>query len=240
VLEAETLIDDYLKEAGKSRYIIDDDESTRPERVLSFLRNLFQLDARIYVHFGAPLDPFGNPVDADGRSLDGRGRPIDVRRYTYVRGVPAHDAQRDAEFTRQLGAALAVELHRRNTVLPTHAVAFAAFEALSRRHRGLDLYRLLRIRESERVLPESDLLAEVARLQTVLGEHAAAGALRLGGRVQHDEPQDVVADALRHFGIYHNRPALRREGDRLNADDMNLLLYYHNRLSSYGLEQVIS
>jgi glycerol-3-phosphate O-acyltransferase len=238
VLEAETLIDDYLKEAGKSRYIIEDDESTRPERVLSFMRNMFQLDARIHVHLGAPLDPFGNPVNADGRSLDGRGRPIDVRRYTYVAGAPAHDAQRDAEFTRQLGAALAAELHRRNTVLPTHAVAFAAFQTIARRHRGLDLYRLLQLRAGERVLPESDLLAEVARLQTALKERAAAGALRLGARLQHDEAEDVVADALRHFGIYHNLPALRREGDRMSADAMNLLLYYQNRLSGYGLEQV--
>jgi glycerol-3-phosphate O-acyltransferase len=237
VLEAETLIEDYLKEAGKSRYIIEDDESTKPERVLSFLRNLFQLDARVHVHFGAPLDPFGNPVDQGGRSLDGRGRPIDVRRYTYVGGVPAHDAQRDAEFTRQLGTALAAELHRRNTVLPTHAVAFAAFEALTRRHRGLDLYRLLRLRTADRVLAESDVLAEVARLQAALAQRTAAGAVRLGARVEHDEAEDVVADALRHFGIYHNRAALRREGDRLSADDMSLLLYYRNRLSGYGLEQ---
>ena len=103
VLEAETLIDDHLKEAGKARYIIEDDESTRPERVLSFLRNLFQLDARIYLHFGRALDPFGNPVDDAGRSVDGNGRTIDIQRYTFVDGAPAHDAQRDAEYTRLLG-----------------------------------------------------------------------------------------------------------------------------------------
>jgi glycerol-3-phosphate O-acyltransferase len=116
-------------------------------------------------------------------------------------------------------------------------VAFAAFEALSRRHHGLDLYRLLRMRAPERMLPESDLLAAVARLQAALGERATAGAVRLGGRVQHGDPEDVVADALRHFGIYHDRPALRREGDQLNADDLNLLLYYRNRLTGYGLEE---
>jgi glycerol-3-phosphate O-acyltransferase len=37
VLEAETLIEDHLKGAGQSRYIIEDDESSRARRVYSFM-----------------------------------------------------------------------------------------------------------------------------------------------------------------------------------------------------------
>ena len=40
VLEAETLIDDYLKEAGKARYIIEDDEFSQLDRWLAFFRRL--------------------------------------------------------------------------------------------------------------------------------------------------------------------------------------------------------
>ncbi|HEY3356710.1 MAG TPA: 1-acyl-sn-glycerol-3-phosphate acyltransferase [Polyangia bacterium] len=240
VLEAETLIDDYLKEAGKARYIIEDDESTRPERVISFLRNLFQLDARIYLHFGRALDPFGNPVDDEGRSLDGNGRPIDIQRYTFVHGEPAHDAQRDAEYTRLLGEKLSEAFLRGNTVLPTHAVAFAAFELLARRNRGLDLYRLLRARGRDRVLGLAELHEGVERLQRALERRAAAGGLRVGAPLRAEDPEGVTADALRHFGIYHRRPVLTRRGDRVYPADMNLLLYYHNRLSRYGLEREVA
>ena len=78
VLEAKTLIEDHLKEAGKSRYIIVDDEFSRLQRILEFMVELMRLDSRIYITFGQPLDPFGNRVDFQGRSLDGRGRTIDI------------------------------------------------------------------------------------------------------------------------------------------------------------------
>src|SRR4029078_9197267 len=42
-LEAETLIDDFLQEEGKARYIIEDDESTRVGRVASFMTKLLGL-----------------------------------------------------------------------------------------------------------------------------------------------------------------------------------------------------
>jgi glycerol-3-phosphate O-acyltransferase len=40
VLEAETLIEDWLKGAGQARYIIEDDEFSRYERVLAFAKKL--------------------------------------------------------------------------------------------------------------------------------------------------------------------------------------------------------
>ena len=65
-LEAETLIDDFLQEEGKHRYIIEDDESTRPGRIAAFMRKLLGLDAGCVVRFCQPLDCFGNGVDEDG------------------------------------------------------------------------------------------------------------------------------------------------------------------------------
>ena len=52
VLEAETLIEDYLKDEGKSRYIIEDDEFSRPERVVNFVSSLLAMDGQIHVRFG--------------------------------------------------------------------------------------------------------------------------------------------------------------------------------------------
>src|SRR5580658_8203106 len=48
-LEAETLVDDFLQEEGKHRYIIEDDESSQLGRVGSFLRKLMGLESACVV-----------------------------------------------------------------------------------------------------------------------------------------------------------------------------------------------
>ena len=62
VLEAEHLIEDFLKETGKSRYIIEDDEFSQPRRILNFLGSILSLDSRIYVTVGSAMDLFGNQI----------------------------------------------------------------------------------------------------------------------------------------------------------------------------------
>ena len=103
VLEARSLIDDHLKETGKSRYI-----RIRREgggfRALNFWRNLQRMDSRIHLHFGQPLDLFGNKVDRHGVSRDANGRVIDRRKYVEgPDGRPQASPQRDQEYTRELG-----------------------------------------------------------------------------------------------------------------------------------------
>src|SRR5580693_5424633 len=75
-LEAETLVDDFLQEEGRHRYIIDDDESTRPGRIAAFMRKLLGLDAGCVIRFSQPVDCFGNQVDDDGVSHDARGHAV--------------------------------------------------------------------------------------------------------------------------------------------------------------------
>ena len=73
MLEAETLIDDYLAETGKSRYIITDDEFSRLGRILEFFRKILVHEGSVVVRFGRPLDPFGNDITDDGESIDRAG-----------------------------------------------------------------------------------------------------------------------------------------------------------------------
>lgn len=117
VLEAETLIDDYLKEVGKSRYIIEDDEFSRPRRVLNFLSNIVSLNGRVVITFSPPMDLFGNRVDEQGRSLDPRGRPVDPKSYVLTDGEPVHDPQRDSEYTTELADRIARDFHRDNVAM---------------------------------------------------------------------------------------------------------------------------
>ena len=111
VLEAETLIDDYLAETGKSRYIITDDEFSRLGRIVEFFRKILAHEGCVIVRFGRPLDPFGNDITDDGESIDRAGRVVDPA--SYVRGADGEvtdDDQRDAEYTRALGRRLVAGL----------------------------------------------------------------------------------------------------------------------------------
>lgn len=236
-LEAETLIEDHLKLVGKSRYIITDDESSRPSQVVQFLYNMAQLDNAISVYIGEPLDPFGNKVDERGDSVDARGRPVDISRYvTDHSGDPIHDPRRDRVYTLQAGQAVQRAFRSGNTALSTHVLAFALFELLRRRFPTQDLYRMLRDAGGGIGVPMSEVADAVSRVLARGRQLAAAGELRLGASVSGREVPEVIADALRHFGVYHSRPAAVRRGDRVFADEMNLLYYYRNRLHGYGIE----
>ena len=236
VLEAETLIDDHLQEAGQSRYIITDDEFSKPERVLSFTRHMLAMDNAIEVVFGQPLDPFGNPVDDNGDSLDPQGRPFDPAGYVMRDGEVARDQQRDRAYTRRLGAAIADSFQRNTKLFDTHVLATALQRLLQRRHPGLDVYRLLLLPLDERRFSLDEVDAEVGALQGRLRELHAQGALRLGADVAQATPAVLREAALRKLGRYHSSRALRRHGHHVAMEDPRLTLYYANRLAGYDLE----
>ncbi len=240
VLEAESLIEDHLQREGKARYIILDDESTRARKMLSFSQNLVNLEARITVHVGDPIDPFGNKVDPEtGVSLDKHGREIDIRRYVTDRqGVPVHLPQRDRVYTAEAGEAIAREFLKHNVIVSTQLVAFTLWEMLRHRHRELDMYRLIRSGDEGAGTAITTLVERVLRVWQALRAREARQELHLEeGVVQSGDAAAIVQTALRHFGTYHTKPVLARRGDRVFSEDMKLLFYYSNRLRGYGLEK---
>jgi glycerol-3-phosphate O-acyltransferase len=242
VLEAATLIDDWLADAGKARYIIVDDEFSRWERWRDYLRGLLSLDLDIHIRFGQPLDSLGNPVDEQGVSHDPRGRAIDPAGYLEIDGKLVDDPIRDAEYTRELERRILAEYRRENVIHSTHVLAFACFELLRRRRPELDLYRLLgSIGADARLDGPSPSLAlpevedELAELLAELRAWARADRIRLSDTVAEADLGEFVRAALRNFGTYHHRPVLERRGIRLHVGDAKLLFYYRNRLDGYGL-----
>lgn len=239
VLEAETLIDDQLQKVGKSRYIIEDDESAQARRIWDFARQMLKLDTSMVLQIGEPLDPFGNRVDEAGISRDMRGRAIDLVQYVTVDGAPAHSAQRDAEYTRELGTAI-VESYRKNTVvLATPLVAFALFELAKEQHPHLDLFQLLRLPD-DTAFPLETVHAAIDRLRSRLRAIAAQGGLLLGQDVMRLSTEALIDKALGIFGMYHKRPLAVREGSAVRLVDLKVLLYYHNRLTGHGLEAALA
>lgn len=236
VLEAESLIDDALAAEGRSRFIIDDDESTRAREVASFTSRVLNLDESVYLTFGQPLDVLGNPVDAEGNSLDPLGRPVDRRQYVLdAAGGLEADEQRDREYTDRLAEAVVRAFHRDNVALSTHLVAFATWERFAARYPGRDPYRLVRTDPQRRLLPRAEVIDAVGRLAAAIRSAADAGRIRhaLGG-----EAEALFVDGVRRFGSFHSRKAVEDLGDWVRLDP-KLSYYYRNRLVGYGFEGVV-
>ena len=237
VLEAETLIDDYLAETGKSRYIITDDEFSRIGRILEFFRKILVHEGSVVVRFGRPLDPFGNDVTDDGESIDRQGRAVDPA--SFVRGADGEvtdDDQRDAEYTRALGRRLAAAYPRLTVFHATHLVARAVYDAIARAAGSRDIYRLIRAAPQQLAVAADRVVELVDRLRARLADHPAWGAEH--PRIAGQPASAIVDDAVRGLSSYHTRPIVSRREHALHVDDVKLLYYYQNRTAHIPPEAV--
>jgi glycerol-3-phosphate O-acyltransferase len=250
-LEAETLIDDFLQEEGKARYIIEDDESSRLGRVAAFSQKLLGLDASCVIRFGQPLDCFGNLVDDEGHSHDRHGRVVEAT--SYIAGPddrPVRDAARDAQYTRELGEMVCEHFKKDTVVMSTHLVASCAFERLRRtigplvRAKGaagspkgtpmLDVFAMLRHKEDV-LVPRAELAGDIDALVTRASALADKGELVLSPTVKNASGEAILVEALRAFAGYHTSEVLAPRGPDLILSDTRLLFYYQNRLAAHGL-----
>src|SRR5215468_4246979 len=228
VLEAETLIADYLAETGKSRYIITDDEFSRIGRILEFFRKILVHEGSVVVRFGRPLDPFGNDITDDGESLDRAGRAVDPA--SFVRGADGEvtdDDQRDAEYTRALGRRLAAAYPRLTVFHATHLVARAVHDAIAAAAGTRDIYRLLRRSPRQLAVDVDRVVEQVGRLRARLADHPAWGAEH--PLLAAQPASAIVDDAVRGLSSYHTQPIVSRREQALHVDDIKLLFYYQNR-----------
>jgi len=235
-LEAESLITDYLAEAGKQRFIVDD-ERPRLRPAFYWLRRVLSLDGTLVIRYASPLDPFGNAVDDAGESVDPRGRRLDPARYFAAAGEAVHDdAQRDEQLTRELGEELVRSYRREAVLLPTHLVARVVYERCAAAEGTKDVYRLLRS-QAHAELPVDLVRREIARWLEALAKARARGVA--AGNALPSDPDAVLEEALRAFRAFHTAPALERRGDRLAVGHFRLLYYYQNRTRHLdGTEEV--
>lgn len=237
VLEASSLIEDYLAEQGKHRFIrYRADESWQPTKVLNFFWKLFSAKSGITVRIGKPMDIFGNFVDEQGHSIGPNGTIIDPRRWLSTRGELYDDPQRDREYTRELGNKISERFHRENTVLTSHLVAFAFFDTLRKQYADLDLFRFLRISLAQRTMPMDNFLHHAEKYHRAVRALADKGKLYVSDRLQTDDTRRWVEDGIRNLGLFHGNGVLRQNEGTIYTEDMNLLYYYRNRLLGYGLE----
>jgi glycerol-3-phosphate O-acyltransferase len=235
VLEAETLIADYLAETGKRRYIITDDEFSRIGRLVEFFRKILAHEGSVVVRFGRPLDPFGNDVTDEGESIDRAGRAVDPA--SFVRGADGEvtdDDQRDAEYTRALGRRLAAAYPRLTVFHATHLVARAVYDAVTTAAGTRDIYRLIRMPPQQLTIGIDPVVEQLVRLRARLEATPAWGAEH--PRMIAQAAATIVDDAIRGLSSYHTRPIVSRRESTLQVDDVKLLYYYQNRTAHVPAE----
>ena len=241
VLEAETLIDDFLKEQGKSRYIIEDDESSKFIKTFIYMRKALDLDASLFIRYAPPLDIFGNRVDDEGYSYDEQGRQIDPSRYLKNwAGELTLDTNRDHEYTREAGRRVAESYLKNNIVLSTHLFAYALFRYLVHLNPRLDLYQLIRIGAREACIQRRELIQIVDRFKDFLSEQEKKGVLKMGTTLKHKSGEVIVAEAIRYLQMFYSKEVVLDAGQQIYVQDMRLLFFYHNRLKGYEFEHLFT
>ena len=238
VIEAPQLIDEHLRQVGKERYFIQADRYSSSYKLLKFIYRFFSSSADFTIAFGQAMDIFGNKVDEDGNSIDEFGNKIDIRDYFRSNGVLVEDVQRDNEYSRMLSEKIVQAYRVNNVAMPAHIVSFAAFHIFQQMHTTSDLYSVLRMPAEFRRIPYQKLLQSVKNLQDELVRMSEKGKIRIGALVEA-EPEELLQYGLKSLGVYHAKKPLRKEkktGD-IVCQDMKTLLFYHNRLTGYGLEK---
>lgn len=235
VFEASSLIEDYLEQQGKHRYIPNDGgEAIRFGSFLSFFWKLFSAKSEVVVRIGKPMDVFGNFVDENGFSLGPNQTTIDPKKWLTTNGELQAAKQRDREYTMMLGQKIGQRYLAENTVLSSHLVAFSLFQVLRKQYPQLDLYRFLRLSQAQRIVPLERFYEEANRQYEVVRQAADQGRLYLSASLKCGDVKIWAEEGIRQLGLFHDAQVVRLEDTTITTDDMNLLYYYRNRLTGYG------
>jgi glycerol-3-phosphate O-acyltransferase len=237
VLEAPSLINEFLKQEGQEKYYVENDAFSSSYKMIKFLLKFFTKGSDISVSIGRGMDLLGNYVDKQGRSIDQHGRFIQTKEYFMSNGVVTADRQREQEYTRQLSEVIVKEFHRINCVFSSHLVAFVAFNMLRKKYSKLDLYDFLRLPEEDIYIPYNEFRDKVEEIRQKVFHLKVKKKLNTSEHL-HGKLDDVIALGLENVGMYHSkRPLLRNKKGDIITHDLNTLYYYHNRTHGYDLEK---
>ncbi len=239
VLEAETLIADYLEETGKARYIIERDESSSFAKVFRFLFQTARLESSLYIKFGSAFDLFGNKVDSEGISYDSHGRVVEPKKYVMSNGVITHSEQRDEEYTKALGEKIVEEYFKNNIALTTHILGFCLFTYLQKLNPNMDLYRLVRLTPEEAIINSNEAYAIIGRVKEQIINLYNQGKISIDEKLKTQTSSDIMGEASKNFNTYYEKELVSEKDTVLILNDIKILYYYHNRLKGYNLEKYV-
>lgn len=235
VLEANSLIDQHLKQTGREKYIRKRSRESTFRKIVKFIFSLRRHDSEVYLSFGKPMDILGNYVDEDGQSFDDRGRQIDIKKYFSSEDVPNQDSQRESVYTRILADKIIENFKKENLILSSHLLAFTFFNLIQEQNPELDLFELLRISTRDLKIPIEDVRDKMEYYRQELIKLEAKGDAKLSDPVKADA-MTCFKDGMRNLEVYHSKKVVKLiEKRNIGTEDLKLLYFYHNKMSHYEL-----
>jgi glycerol-3-phosphate O-acyltransferase len=234
VLEAGSLINEYLREEGKEKYIVSSREDSRSIRkTIKFIWKLMSKSSQVTFSISRPLDVLGNAVDDEGNSFDHQHRQIDVRDYFRLGTGISTDAQRESQYSKTLAEKVVECYYKDYVVLSSHLVACVAFDILKKEHPNLDLFSLIKLPEEDFVFDSQALMSECEEMRLALIKLEAKGRIKLSPIIKDGGPQ-MLMDGIKNMGVFHTeRPIFKDTKGRIQSESFKLLYFYHNRLNGY-------
>ena len=239
VLEAESLINDYLKETGKEKFIRENDDYSTSFGMIKFIFKFLSASSSLAISFGNPMDVVGNEVDENGDSYNHLGQSINIKNYFMNNGELTDDHQREEEYTKILGEKIVSQYFKHNVVLTSHLVCFCAFELLRKKYNYIDIFTLIRIPEEDVKIDAKDLTDAIERVKEQLKEMNKNNEVLISPEVRFTNDK-VIEHGISNISLYHaNSPLLKSSEGYYYSEDLKLLYYYHNRLEGYKLEKYV-
>ena len=239
VLEAESLINDYLKETGKEKFIRENDDYSTSFKMLKFIFKFLSASSSLAISFGTPMDVLGNDVDENGESYNHLGNKMEVKKYFMTNGVLTDEQQREEEYTKILGEKIVGQYFRHNVVLTSHLVCFCAFEVLRKTYNYIDLFTLIRVPVEDVRIDAKELTEAIERVKEQLKELNKNNEVLISPEVRFTNDK-VIEHGMNNINLFHALSPLRKSSDGYYySEDLKLLYYYHNRLEGYKLERYV-
>jgi glycerol-3-phosphate O-acyltransferase len=240
VLEAESLINDYLKETGKEKFIRENDDYSTSFGMVKFIFKFLSASSSLAISFGNPMDVIGNEVDENGDSYNHLGQYINIKNYFMNNGALTDDHQREEEYTKMLGDKIVTQYFKHNVVLTSHLVCFCAFELLRKQYNYIDLFTLIRIPEEDVRIRADDLMDAIERVKEQLKDMNKQNEVLISPEVRFTN-EKVIEHGINNINLYHANSPLEKssDGSYYYSEDLKLLYYYHNRLEGYKLEKYV-
>jgi len=240
VLEAGSLIDQFLKEEGQEKYMPSSrDDASSIRQNIKFIWKLFSNSSEITFSFSQPMDVLGNPVDSEGNSFDKQHRLVDVRDYFRLGDTIAAHPQRESQYSKLLAERIVECYYRDYVVLSSHFVAFLAFEMLRNEYPGMDVFGIIKLPPEDYVFDWVTLCKGASELKDALVRLETLEKIRLSD-VFAEPVESILRDGLGNIGIFHaERPLYMDKRGRVKSESFRLLYFYHNRLDGYRLAEKV-
>jgi glycerol-3-phosphate O-acyltransferase len=240
VLEAKSLVDQYLRSTGKEKYTRSKDQIKSSGKLFKFLWSIITKGTSIEMSFGQPIDVFGHSVDIEGRSLDKHGEEIDITGYFKLDGEIKTVAQREKVYTKLLGEKIVDSYKENNVVLSSHLVAFAAFRILLASNTELNIYDVLNVPTANFEIDHAVLDSVIKKMLTSLKRLEQQGKVKLSDSLAQSR-EEVINDGIRNLGLYHPQKVLKKNKEgKYVSENFRLLYFYHNRLDTYDLQDTVN